>query len=156
MKKTVRQTASEAEKIEYLEKELARSKKNSQEYLDGWKRSKADFINMRKQYEAERAEFVEYAEENILIELLELMDIFDEALKTATDKGIMQLRKKLLSILNKRGVYIAEVSVGDIFDPQKHEALKGEGTIIKEIAQNGYVMHQKVIRPSRVIVSKNY
>jgi molecular chaperone GrpE len=92
------------------------------------------------------------------------MDNFDLALRTlekagSVEKGIYFIRTQIEDILKKRGLAKVEIKEGDVFDPATAEALaevaseKPAGAVV-EVIEQGYRLHEKVLRPARVIVSK--
>ncbi len=137
--------------------------KERDEYLAGWKRTKADLINYKKE-EAKRIQsFITFSNENLVRELLPVLDSFEEALKNnKTEKpleGIQIMYDQLNHILKHAGLLPMPVSQGDAFDPGMHEAISEipstspPGTIAEEIYK-GYFFHDKVLRPARVAISK--
>lgn len=146
------------DKLKKIRKELEACRKEKEEYLAGWQRAKADFINARKDEEKARGEFVKFAEENILKELFLLADSLGEAMKAGEGKGFEHIYRQLQSILSSHGVEAVE-SKGRKFDPLEHEALEREevesaaedGMVLEELSR-GYRMHGKVLRPARVKV----
>ncbi|MBI2023373.1 nucleotide exchange factor GrpE [Candidatus Giovannonibacteria bacterium] len=148
-------------KIRKLKDETARLRKERDEYLAGWQRAKADFINARKDDEKARKAFVQFAEENILLELLFVADSLDMAVKH--DPGFEsaeRIYRQILDILRKHGVEQLE-SKGKKFDPLFHEAWETadvsesskDGEILDEL-QKGYLIHGKVLRPAKVKTGK--
>lgn len=146
------------------EDKIAKLEKDSQEYLDGWKRAKADLINYKKE-EAQRLEsFVKFSNEMLVAELLSVLDSFELSLSIVQDddpakKGMMLIKSQLEDILKKHGLERIRVRRGEKFDPGLEEAM-GEmesseppGTIAEEVS-GGYKLHNKVIRPARVKLSK--
>lgn len=123
-----------------------------EEYLNGWKRAKADFTNAERTWITQTAELACYAEERVLREMLEIADALDEAVRHTSDEGIEQIRRKILSILAREKVTPIVVSEGDLFDPRVHEALSGEGEQIATIIRNGYMHEDQVLRPVQVMV----
>lgn len=137
----------------------------SQEYLDNWKRAEADLANYRKG-EAQRVQdLLKFGSESVVKEFVDVIDNFDIALKHAPPdtpsswlEGIKQVGKQFLDVLKRHGVEKIE-SVGKPFDPVLHEVVetspsKGESHVVLEELRAGYVMHDKVIRPTRVKVSQ--
>ena len=139
------------DKLKKLRGELKDCQKEKAEYLAGWQRAKADFINARKDEEKARAEFAKFAAERVLREMLAVAD----SLEIAGDKHICA---QLRDILKREGVEPIEAS-GIKFDPMRHEALEQvelndkekDGVIIEEL-QKGYKIHDRVLRPSKVKV----
>ena len=66
-------------KIKKIKEELKKCQAEKQEYLDGWQRVKADFVNLKKRSEKDRTAFAKYANENFILELLPALDSFDQA-----------------------------------------------------------------------------
>ena len=132
----------------------------------------AEYENSRKRAEREKEDFLKYATESFVKDLIPVMDSIDHAVEaarstdTGTTKGFIALRegveliqKQLLGSLEKRGVLVIETE-GETFDPQKHEAISmaesetvPENNIIQAF-QKVYVLHDRVVRPSMVVVSK--
>ncbi len=152
------------EEIERLRKELASVEKSRDEYLGGWQRAKADFINYKREEMQKLEDIARYGNEELIKDLIGVMDNFDLALRTLekegpVEKGIYLIRTQIEDILKKRGLVRIEIAVGDHFDPAVAEALtqmasdQPEGTVA-EMIEPGYRLHEKVLRPARVIVSK--
>jgi molecular chaperone GrpE len=134
------------------------------EYLAGWQRAKADFINYKKEEMKKLEDIARYGSEDLIKDLISVMDNFDLALRTLekagpVEKGIYLIRTQIDDILKKRGLVKIDVKEGDEFDPAIAEALaeiavdKPAGTVV-ELIEQGYRLHEKVLRPARVIVSK--
>ncbi len=134
------------------------------EYLSGWQRAKADFINYKKEELQRIQETARYGSEDLIKDLINVMDNFDLALRTLekagpVEKGIYLIRTQIDDILKKRGLEKIEIKAGDVFDPATAEALaevvseKPPGAVV-ELIEQGYRLHEKVLRPARVIVSR--
>jgi len=146
------------------EDELTKCQKERDEYLEGWKRAKADLINYKKD-EAKRFEaVVKFANESIIRDLINVLDSFDLALvalekEAKAEKGIYLIRAQLEDILKQNGLERIIVSVGQPFDPALQEAIatvesdKPSGTVVEEV-EKGYLLNGKLIRPARVKVAK--
>lgn len=145
------------EKIKELEKQ-------SDEYLDGWKRAKADLINYKKE-EAERLEnFTKFSNEIIISDMISVLDSFELGLSVIAEndparKGVIIIKSQLEDLLKKHGLKKIQVKRGDPLDTNLEEAV-GEinaaeplGTIAEEVS-SGYKLHGRVIRPARVKISK--
>ncbi len=143
---------------------VAKCQKERDEYLDGWKRAKADLLNYKKD-EAKRFEFMlKFANEGMIRELVLVLDSFDLALNSLekegkAEKGMYLIRAQFEDILKQHGLERVIVSVGQQFDPNLQEAIasvksdKPSGTVIEEV-ERGYILNGKLIRPARVKVSK--
>ena len=146
----------EPEKIDELEK----LKAERDEYLNGWKRAKADLINYQKDEAKRFQEMARYGVDMVLEDMITVLDSFDLAEKNGAGDPI--IKNQLEDTLKKRGLERMKVSVGDKFDPNQHESI-GEteqpagggvsGTII-EVAVAGYTLDGKVVRPARVKLVK--
>ncbi len=144
--------------------ELAGCRKERDEYLDGWKRAKADLINYKKD-EIKRFEAImKMANESLIKELIGVLDSFDLALNNLekegkAEKGVYLIRTQLEDILRKSGLEKMVVVLGQPFNPSFCEAIatvesdNPSGTIIEEI-EKGYSLGGKLIRPARVKVAK--
>lgn len=145
--------------------ELSQVKKERDEYLNGWKRAKADLINFQKD-EAQRAEeLIRYSKSGLIKELITVLDSFDIALAAMekagkSEKGVAMIESQLRDVLRRAGVSKIEVMIGGPFDANFHEAIaeaeseQPAGSII-EVAEQGYELNGKVIRPARVVLSKD-
>jgi molecular chaperone GrpE len=153
-----------------LLKQLEESKKLQDEYLNGWQRQKADFINYQKDSLRQAQEIVKYANEDLITDLLIVLDSFDISVNSLKNKELTENEKKIIQgleliktqledVLRKKGLKPIE-ALGEQFNPQFHEILeeieeKGPpGVIIEEVIK-GYELNGKVIRPSKVKVIKN-
>jgi molecular chaperone GrpE len=152
----------ETEDVGSLRQALAEEKKKSEEYLASWQRAQADFINYKRRSEQERQEFNTYANANLILGLLPVIDDLERALDAVPPKykkhdwveGVRLVAHKFKTILEGQGVKPIK-AMGEAFDPNYHEALrqdKGEEGIVVEEFQKGYMMHDKLLRPARVVV----
>lgn len=146
---------------------LKECEKLNNEYLAGWQRERADFLNYKKEELARVEELLKYADTGFTLKLLPILDNFEitekklpkEFKKDENIKGLLQIKNQIKDLLKSRGVEEIEC-LGKKFDPSLHEIveaieMKGRepGTIIEE-AQKGYKIHGKVLRPARVKVIK--
>lgn len=149
-------------RIKKLKEELARLDKERKEYLDGWQRAKADFINYKKDEGKRVEELLRFAAGSLVQELLVVLDSFDLAMGekgVGDSRGILLIRSQLEDILKRHGLEAIAVSPGDMFNPEKHEAIGEEESGLTEgaiasVLQKGYMLHSRVIRPARVKISK--
>jgi molecular chaperone GrpE len=154
--------AAAAEGEESLEQTLAAARKQSEEYLANWQRAQADFINYKRRNEQERQEFNAFANANLILGLLPVLDDLERAIKSIPHKfahhewveGVRLVERKFKTILEGQGVKPIK-ALGETFDPNFHEALrqdKGKKDIIIEEFQKGYMFNDKLLRPARVVV----
>lgn len=143
------------------------------EYLDGWRRAKADYDNLRKDYEKSRLEIAEYANENLLYELLPAIEHYETALEHVPDISNLpdEDKKKLQNWITGikavkqlweqafKSIGLEHIEIKNGFDPTLHEAMSTEtepdlpeGQILKVI-QPGWKLKNKVLRPAKVVVN---
>ena len=150
--------------VEELRAALAECEKQRDEYLGGWQRAKADFINYKKDEGGKLQEIARYSGEVLLRELLSVLDSFDLGIaaleqKGPVEKGVYMIRAQLEDILKRYGLTKVEISPGDRYDPALAEAIAElpsdipEGYVVDEI-EAGYRLHDKLLRPARVRLSK--
>jgi|FLOH01.1.fsa_nt_gi molecular chaperone GrpE len=133
------------------------------ELTNALQRLQAEFENYKKRNEKECSEFKTYAEENILKEMLGVIDNFELALQNKKEgpeflKGMELIYAQLYELLENHGLKVINAK-GEKFNPYKHEALlteqsKGEENIVLEELQKGYTINEKVLRHTKVKVSK--
>ena len=151
--------------IDLLKDQVAEKEKLIEEQKNKYLRALADLDNYKKRVNLEKDELIRYSNELLVKELLPAIDGFakaiDHAKKTNNDdllKGIALIKKQIEDSIAKFGVKEIEAA-GKPYDPSLHEAIimkgsdKVPGIILEEI-QKGYTMHERLIRPAMVIVSK--
>jgi molecular chaperone GrpE len=146
--------------------ELELLQKRCDEYLNGWKRAKADYINLKKETEKHQLEMIQFANAALLAQLIPIYDHFKKAFSHVPHEqkdsswvfGIEQIYKQMQSFLNNLGIEEIK-TVGEIFDPSRHEAVekkkmvgKKEQEILEEVSP-GYTLHGKVLNPAKVVVN---
>jgi len=165
-------TKEKEEKIVSLkESEYLKLKEEADKTKDYWDRIlrlQADFENMRKRIEKEKEDFIKFANEGIILELLNVLDDLERTVELAQSqhqdltsflKGVEMILFHLYEMLKEYGVRPIEAK-GKLFDPLYHEALMQienneleENTIVEEL-QKGYLLNSRVIRTAKVKVSK--
>ncbi|MDD4979669.1 MAG: nucleotide exchange factor GrpE [Candidatus Omnitrophica bacterium] len=151
---------------EYLK--LKEEAEKAKEYWDRLLRLQADFDNTRKRLEKEKQDFVKFANEGIILELLNILDDLERTVELAQSKhqdlpvflkGVEMILAHLYEMLKEYGVKPIEAE-GKLFDPHYHEALMQaedidvpEHTVIEEL-QKGYLLNDRIIRTAKVKVSK--
>lgn len=120
-------------------------------------RSLADYQNLEKQTQIWREEFVKFANQSLIVQLLEILDHLETAQANLHDDGLQLIVDKLKVILKNSGLEEIEV-LGTEFNPVLEEAVEvipgQENNKIIEVKTKGYKLNGKVIRPARVTVSK--
>ena len=161
------EASPEAEALANLKAEYEAYKAESEERHDQMLRTIAEFDNSRKRAEREKEESLKYALESFVKELIPTIDSIERAIQSTKEsqdfdalvEGVEMIHKGFLSAFEKRGVTPIE-AVNELFDPMQHEAVLHvesedvpENRVIEEW-QKGYMLHNRVIRPSMVSVSK--
>jgi molecular chaperone GrpE len=147
-----------------LEEMLKQAELLAQEHHDAWLRAKADADNIRKRAQEDVAKAHKFAVEGFSSELLAVKDSLEAALANSNTtienmlSGVELTLKQLVSVFEKFN--IAELNpVGEKFDPHKHQAIsmvpaEAEPNTVVTVLQKGYQLHDRVIRPALVTVSK--
>ncbi len=169
----IRKLIEKEEELKNVEEELldimeiVQEKDNfSKEYMERLERLQADFENYKKRQEKKQKEFIEFANEGLINNLLSVIDNLERALDStknekdikAIKEGINNTLKGFTNILKKEGVMPME-SIGHRFDPYRHEAVmktetdKHSEDIVTEEFQKGYYIKSKVLRPAMVKVA---
>ena len=154
------------EKIASLEKQVEDLKKSNDDLNDQVLRRAADFDNYRKRSIQEKQEVFDFANTNLLKDLLDSLDNFDrtiDAAATATDpktiaEGIRIINKSMVSMLENKYNLAAYGEVGDAFNPDLHEAIGSSQDpvaepVLKAVYLKGYKLKDRVIRHAKVMVS---
>ncbi len=134
------------------------------EYISTLKRLQADFENYIKRTEKEKQELTKYATHKFMVKLLKVMDDYDKALEAIKPtvneeitKGLDMIHRQLHRLLEDEGV-IPIPTEKIKFDPYKHEVIDmiegEEDNIVMEEIQKGYMINDKVLRTSKVKISK--
>jgi molecular chaperone GrpE len=164
--KKAKELPREKTEIESLQEQVAEKEKLIEEQKNKYLRALADLDNFKKRVNLEKDELIRYSNELLVKELLPALDGFAKAIdfakKTKSDdlmKGIALIKKQIEDAFTKFGVKEIEAA-GKPYDPNLHEAIimkdsdKVPGMILEEV-QKGYTMHERLIRPAMVIVSKS-
>ena len=157
----------EDKKPEDLETKLQEKEKEAKELFDRLLRLSAEMENFKKRVEKEKVESYKFANENLLKDLLPILDNLERALEHGQEaenakallEGVDMVLKGFISILEKYGVTRIE-ALGAEFDPNQHEAVMVQedtsqppGVVISQL-QKGYRLHDRLVRPAMVVVSK--
>jgi molecular chaperone GrpE len=144
-----------------------KEKPNVKELENLCMRLQADFENYKKRSQKEREDFSKYANTDLILQILPIIDNFQLATKHLPEdiadnnwvKGVLQIEKQLEQVLAAEGVTAIE-AIGSQFDPYLHEAIeelpseRPEGEIIEEVTR-GYRLNDKIIRHAKVKVANN-
>ena len=138
------------------------------EYHDKMLRTMADMENLRKRLDRDRKDYINYANREMILDLLPVLDNFDRALKSVEKteesapylQGVEMIYKQLEEILKKQGLDEI-IALGEPFNPHLHEAVQTEETdkcpedTILEVILKGYLFRGNMIRPAAVKVSRS-
>lgn len=153
--------------IKNLREKIKKLEGEKQEYLDFSQRTRADYINFKKEVDENRITDRKFATKRFIQELLPVLDSYDMAQgnKESWEKvdqnwrvGIEYIFGQLRALLEKEGV-VRFGKIGDTFDPNLHESIEvvkvtneNEHDKIVSVLQSGYRMHENILRPARVKV----
>ena len=151
-----------------LQDKLESTEQEAKEAYDRFLRLSAEFENYKKRSIREMSDFKKFANESLLKEMLPVVDNLQLALESSKEKedtagglheGVELTLREMLRILQKFGVKPIE-AIETPFDPSLHQAVMqeesdrhDEQTVIREL-QKGYMIHDRLLRPSMVVVSK--
>lgn len=155
--------------ITKLRKRLKEAESAKQEYLTGWQRAKADFINTRKKDEESNREFAKFAKSSLVLEMIPVLDSFDmafankkswEKLPEEWRRGVEHIKSQLLSVLGAQGLKELQ-TIGQPFNPSLEEAVgfidtdkeENDGIVLQTL-QKGYMFQEKLLRPARVMIGR--
>ena len=160
--------AEETDPVKALQNEVESAKQEAQENYDKYLRVLAELDNYKKRSAREMNDFRKYANEALLGELLTVVDNLERAIDSSNDhaendisiiEGVRMTLEGILDLIKKYHVTPID-SEGKPFDPQFHQAFQQEesedhpnNTVVKEF-QKGYMLHDRLLRPSMVVVSK--
>ncbi|WML32322.1 nucleotide exchange factor GrpE [Neobacillus sp. OS1-32] len=167
VEKNTAEEANPAEQLEKLQKEIEQLNSKLEEANNRYLRLQADFDNFRRRTRLDQEASEKYRAQSIVTDLLSVLDNFERALQIEVDneqtksllQGMDMIYRGLLDALKKEGVEPIE-AIGKEFDPHMHHAVMqgsdenyGPGVVIEEF-QKGYVLKDRVIRPSMVKVNQ--
>jgi len=159
------ESVSKSNSLEEISRLFEEKTKELDELKDKYLRVCAEYDNYRKRTIREIKEIREVATEQLIRDLLPVLDNIERALQHAPDpedafvSGIRMVFSQFKDILMARGLLPIE-AIGQPFDPNVHEAIaqieseQTEGTVVQEY-EKGYLLGKRVLRPSKVVVSKS-
>ena len=147
------------DRVKKLKEKVKELEAKAKEYLDGWQRAQADFVNIRKRDDEAKNEFLKFANSDLIYQLMPVLDSLELSLPHG-NKELEAVYKQLLSILKSNGLEEAN-PVGEKFDPRQHESIgtapaerEEDDHKILEVAQKGYILSGKIIRPAKVKIGE--
>ncbi|MBZ9571986.1 nucleotide exchange factor GrpE [Patescibacteria group bacterium] len=153
--------------IEDFKKQLKECQKLKNEYLASWQRTRADFLNYKKEEIERVSEMLKYTNIDLILKILSILDNFEIVEKKIPAnlkndenvKGLLQIKAQIKDFLKSQGVEEIK-TIGQKFDPNFQEIVeeveikdKDSGIVIEEV-QKGYLLHGKVLRPAKVKIVK--
>ncbi len=155
------------EEVESLKQELARLQGEVEQIRDRWMRAVADLENYKKRCARELEESHRYGNEKLLREILPIMDNMERALNHTQNagngeaflEGVQMIHRQFLSALERCGVRSVK-ALHEPFDPSRHEAMiqvespEHDPNIVVQELEKGYLLHDRLLRPAKVAVSK--
>ena len=154
----------QGDEIAQLKKELEDARNEARSNHESYLRALADFDNARKQAIKERSEFRKYEGEQIILDMIDILDNFDLAMESKDAdleqlrSGLEMIQKLFVEALQRREVR-SESAVGEVFNPEKHNALSRiaqegaePGTVVNEL-KKAYFYKDKLIRAADVVVA---
>jgi molecular chaperone GrpE len=158
------------EKIAKLKEKIKVLTVEKDEYMNGWQRERADFVNFKKRSDEEKKEYIKFANENLLEEMLTVLESFDMAFMNKEQwnsvpenwrVGVEYIHSQLVKILDENGLKEFVPKIGDKFDVKLHVAeevtpvdSESADGVIKEIKKKGYIMNGKIIIAPKVVVGE--
>jgi len=156
-------------------KQLAECQKIRDEYLNSWKKERANFLNYKKEESERISGLMKFANEELILKILPILDNLEIAARqnflpenlSGQEKerfnqfiqGFLQIKTQILDFLKNQGVEEIKC-LGEKFDPNFQEAVEEvekkntkPGTVIEEV-KKGYKLNGRVIRPAKVKISK--
>jgi len=152
--------------LERLQDQLAEKTREASENFDKWLRLRAEFENYKKRMQKEKADLMKFGNESLLRSILPILDNLERAIDHGKDlkentsllEGVELTLKQFLGTLERFGVKPVP-AMGEVFDPEKHEAISYQESdqephrVISEVLK-GYLFHERLLRPAKVIVSR--
>lgn len=165
----VEEQSNESEdKFKTLKNKLKQCEKERKEYLEGWQRARADFLNYVKQKDALIEDIRKFAKDDLIFRIFPILDNLTIAVNLRPEdmkdhtwvRGITNVKRQFENVLKEEGIEEMKIEKGDNFNVSMHEAIESiesssvESGKIVDIIQNGYTLHGRVIRVARVRVAK--
>lgn len=158
--------AQSAGEVQTLEARLREAEQQRDQYLDLARQTRADFENYQKRFQRDLATERRFAQTPLAGDLLPVLDNLERALAAATQagdagalvQGVALVQTQFLEVLRRHGITRIE-ALDQPFDPNLHEAVMQQPSTEKppqtvvQVLEQGYTIHERVLRPARVIVS---
>lgn len=150
--------------IKNLKEKLKQALAEKQEYLTGWQKDKAEFVNARRRDQESQKDFARFSNENLISELIPVLDSFDMAMgnKETWEKadknwriGVEYIANQLKRVLSDFGLKVID-PIGKPFDPMRDEAIEDGklNDIVTTVVQKGYELNGKVLKAPKVKIGE--
>ena len=162
------EAASVNSKLKKLREELKTCQTERGDYLAGWQRAKADYLNLKKEVEKQRGETAKWVKEDLFGEFLSLADSFEMAMSNKEvweqapenwRKGVEYIYQQLKNIFQNHGLKEICPQVGDKFNPTEEHSIAivpaeftDQDDVIDEVVKKGYKINEQILRPAQVKV----
>jgi len=161
MTKEEKEVKKDEQSFDSAQDELKSLQLKCEEYLNGWKRERADFLNYKKDEMERISTLAKYANEELILKIIPILDniylaeshVPEELKENNWINGFSQIKNQLEKFLKEEGIEPIK-TVGEKFDPNLMEAVEGDGEIVSEEIQRGYTLHGKIIRVAKVKILK--
>ena len=163
------QPSQDADPAADLDADLRKLQEERDKLFEQLARVTADFRNTQRRLEQDKAQAIQYANTNLIKSILPILDNFERALEqdvSKTDtatllKGMQIVHDELIKTLGRQNIEVIAPEPGTPFDPKQHEALMQQPSdkytepTVLQLLQKGYSLHDRVLRPAQVMVSKS-
>lgn len=161
-----KEAATVLEDLDALKTRAEIAERERDQFLSLLQRTRADFENYQKRIQRDMAQERRYAAAPLALDLLAVLDNLERALTAAKQageegpltQGVLMVQTQMLELLRRHGITPIE-AVGQPFDPNLHQAVmqqeeKGKpANTVLQVLEQGFVIHDRVLRPAKVIVS---
>lgn len=157
-----------SDKLKKIKTELKTCQTEKAEYLAGWQRAKADYLNLKRESEEHRGQTAQWVKEGLFEELFPLADSFELAMSNKEiweqapenwRKGVEYIYLQLKNILQNHGLEEIAPTKGEKFNPAEQHSVgvvpaesAEEDDLVDEVVKKGYKMKDRILRPAQVRV----
>ncbi len=139
-------------------KRIKELEEQNQQLTEKWKRALADYQNLEKKTEAQKKDWIEFANKELLLKLLSVLENLEKAVLSLKDEGLKLILNEFKKILQTEGLNDINIQKGSEFDTTIMECIdvkKGKKGKVLGVLEKGYMFKDKVLRVARVVVGKN-
>ena len=154
-------------KLAKKDEEIEKTKTDMEHWKNEYYKAYADMANLRKDIERDHKEVIKYRLEGFISNIMGILDAFDMAFRVEPTnpetknylQGFKYVHSSLLNALSDEGVTVISPKAGDKFNEKDMEAVdtvedEGEPNIVKTVTMTGYRLHDHLVRPAMVVVTK--